>query len=173
MVFFSLVLDSVDMGWVASLLTIGGERLALLDVLHEVLLLLVDAGREALLLGIINHLPDELALLACLGLCCVLLRARLSSLFSSQVSSEARVYAPLVVEVDGISYFKDVRISGVIFRGWGLMRDSWASEESIVSSNDGSRRRSSGRIRSRDVYLVDWWPPLRLISSVPYLFGPL
>lgn len=71
-------------------------------MVHEELLLLIDAGGEALFRGLIDGLLNVFALLLSLKYSLFLLRARLSSFFPPQVSSEVGVCTTLVVEVDRI-----------------------------------------------------------------------
>lgn len=85
-------------------LTILTQDFASLDLLEEVGLLLIRSGREALLLGLIDHLPDPLSLglLAQLGV--FLLLAGLSPGAASELSPKLGVIAPLIVEVDGVGW---------------------------------------------------------------------
>lgn len=94
-----------SLGWLgAEQLTILTQDLASLDLLEEVGLLLVRSGRETLLLGLINHLPDPLSLglLAQLGV--LLLLASLSPGLATELSPKLGIIAPLVVEVDGVGW---------------------------------------------------------------------
>lgn len=87
---------------VGKTLTILAQDLTSLDLLEKVGLLLVRSGREALLLGLINHLPDSLSLglLAQLGVFFFL--TSLSPGAAPELSPELGVIASLVVEVDGV-----------------------------------------------------------------------
>lgn len=94
---------SFSLGW-RKQLTILTQDLASLNLLEEVGLLLVRSGRETLLLGLVNHLPDPLSLglLAQLGV--FLLLASLSPGAAPELSPKLGVIAPLVVEVNGVGW---------------------------------------------------------------------
>lgn len=82
--------------------TILGEHLAGHDLLVEVGLAILDTGREALVLGIIDEGLDGVALGLCGSLGLLLLGARLATLVSPQVAAEIGVGAALEVEVGGV-----------------------------------------------------------------------
>jgi len=73
-------------------------------LLKEEGFLVLSAGGEALLLGLVDSLLDALALGLCAGLGQILLGARLPALVATQLSPELGVVAPLVVEVGGIGW---------------------------------------------------------------------
>lgn len=83
-------------------LTISSKDLALLDKLHKVLLLLVDAGGEALLDGSIDSSLNLAALLLFPRDGLFFRNTGLSTFLASQVFTEVGVCAALVVEVDGV-----------------------------------------------------------------------
>lgn len=85
-------------------LTILAHHLASHDLLVEVGLALLNASREALLLGLIDSELDgiTLALGGSSGL--LLLGAGLSALVSSEIATEAGLRAAAVVEVDSVGW---------------------------------------------------------------------
>lgn len=83
-------------------LTIGGQSLALGDLLQEVGLAALDILGEALLLSLDNGLGDSLTLADGLELGLLLLGAVLLALVAAEVTTEVGVGAALVVEVEEV-----------------------------------------------------------------------
>lgn len=94
--------------------TFAAERLSLGDLGHEVSLLLLQVGREALVLGLLNDLLDGFPFHRALGLGLFLHSSRHSSVVLLQRFAEVGVGLSLVVEVHGIGYVEDTIIS----KGW-------------------------------------------------------
>jgi hypothetical protein len=86
----------------AEKLTILGQHFTGLHVLHEVFLFLVDAGREAVLLGSVDGGVDILPLVLSLGNGHLLLDARLSSFLAAQLAAEFGGRSALDVKPDDI-----------------------------------------------------------------------
>lgn len=82
--------------------TILAQDLALLDVLHEIGLLLVHAGGEALLKSGVDGKVDVLGLGLALRDGVLLLGAHLAALLSAQLAAEVGRAAPLLVKVHDI-----------------------------------------------------------------------
>jgi hypothetical protein len=88
-------------GWMK--LTIRAEHLSRHDLLIEVGLALLDTGRESFLFGLVNPGLDGISLSARRSFGLLLLSPELSTLVSSQVTTELGIAASAVVEVEGIS----------------------------------------------------------------------
>lgn len=83
-------------------LTVLGEDLALLDVLHEITLPLIDAGGEALLESAVDGGVDFLALLSVRENCLLLLSSLLSAFLTAQFTAKVGGFPALLIEVDGV-----------------------------------------------------------------------
>lgn len=81
---------------------VGAELLAHGDLVQKVGLLLLDAGREAHSLGLVDRLSDSRALVQGFNFCLHLCGARLLALVAPQLSSELGLASSRVVEVYGV-----------------------------------------------------------------------
>lgn len=118
-------------------LTIVGEGLADGDLLVEKLLLLLDTGRKAGQLNVVDGLPDQLEALTFGSFGAVLLDARLLALVAAQLTTELGGCAALVVKVHSVClrYGSELEVS--------LCRDDqvcWRSELTQKTSRERCRR---------------------------------
>ena len=121
--------------------TILAEHLASHDLLVEVSLTLLDTGREAFLLGLVDLGLDGIPLgtSRCLGL--FLLGAELTALVPPQVSSELAFASSLVVEVGGVGckggnrvLAKGVLLAACVQRHEFLMGDAPMMAVAVVAT---------------------------------------
>lgn len=83
-------------------LTVLGEDLALLDMLHEITLALIDAGGEALLESAVDGAVDFLALGLIRENSLLFFSPLLSAFLAAELAAEVRGFPALLVEVDGV-----------------------------------------------------------------------